>query len=1103
MDSGRPVRGLDARPGNGALTSAQTIAKVVGDQLADTRSVFAAPETYSAEETSGAANVFSREVSNWFSLASWEQKWAVLAENPHWLMTRETLGSFVIATAAFGWGKDRVQLRLHRDLLARALDTNGATAASEHQVFEERARNFRSQRPGNAQGLRVHRSMVEAACSTRAHWLGPHLRDLSWQMGQEHQGTIRDAALDTCFASENIPKAAVLECREFVEDRETMPQLKAIFAANKERLAQLQRTFTILALWEFRFDPRDEEASIIESMEFKAAAQLCSWLQTRSLSAADRVETIDLIHGLSNMSIGQAVDNLHHLADKGLRGYVDSWIATLLHHDLLRPDDLKGLVPLLEILDRQRHAEAIKIQIDAHSSPLPRRAAQLLRLQRAADCALYLGLFHPATLEARRSLTASLVADRRPEGALSIVKGLIADSGAVFGPTDRRTIEVREHYAQCLRKEGRLEDSRREFEEVLRFYKGKDSERAEEYRVSLDLSECHRLEGDPASGLGIAHSVLQKPGVAGQPNALRWRADAEVIANLLKLGETENARSAAEVAASNCLLALGADHPATLRLRADLAMTQWVNRDVSQAAQTLRASFESQVEVLGFDHELTERSIQTVCEWLETDSRNPELSMVQCALVEEVSESIRTGVSLHGDAEAARFLARVPQYSLLATSTLVSGGRLQSAIRELETMRAFRLGSAIESMTTTDDAEMLPRLREHLQPDECLVYLILPSQSDGFIQAIVIPPTTAPSVIRSEITMHEVDGWVFAATAAALFNIDVVPNEDSHADLHHELAVVSGRILGAVRETVAPDTTLLLVPCGSLALLPFQAALVQSPRGLEPLSAEYPIAALVLGGQLLTRASQLSDDRNEPPCMAIPPAPSMPFTSLEALVLPHVRGMTAAWGTSQPRPRPMDVHAARTVLEQSRDVHVACHGRADLYDELRTHLVLLEEAGPAYQLAVGDVESLVRRHRGGELFIAACSARTPGLRIPNEVAGFPTTFLRAGFRTVISAGWPVDDLAAALVSIAYHRNRNEGQSPPRALRAAQLWLKDLTAANVAMHLRELEDLVAAGGSDVGRFDEWVEIAANYSSAGHAERPFVDPKHWGAFALVGC
>lgn len=113
---------------------------------------------------------------------------------------------------------------------------------------------------------------------------------------------------------------------------------------------------------------------------------------------------------------------------------------------------------------------------------------------------------------------------------------------------------------------------------------------------------------------------------------------------------------------------------------------------------------------------------------------------------------------------------------------------------------------------------------------------------------------------------------------------------------------------------------------------------------------------------------------------------------------------------------------------------------------------------------------------------------------PDEFIGLPSAFLRAGAPGVVSSLWRVADISTAFLMDSFYGLHLEGDlEPARALREAQRWLRDATAAELAAQLRSRA--ASEWGSASGA---WRSLVARDPN----EKPFAHPFFWGAFTVTG-
>ncbi|MEU6090726.1 CHAT domain-containing protein [Streptomyces sp. NPDC047085] len=171
-------------------------------------------------------------------------------------------------------------------------------------------------------------------------------------------------------------------------------------------------------------------------------------------------------------------------------------------------------------------------------------------------------------------------------------------------------------------------------------------------------------------------------------------------------------------------------------------------------------------------------------------------------------------------------------------------------------------------------------------------------------------------------------------------------------------------------------------------------------------------------------------------------------------------------------------------LQQGGGVaHFACHAETDPAEPLSSALVL----GGGARLAVRDLLDL----RGGLdlVILSACATSVAGRELPDEVVGLPGTLIGAGARGVVSAAWPVNDLAACLVMTDFVGRWAEGTPPAEALRAAQTGLRDLPHGALARRLRVMR----------GPLTTESPLAPPPQAPA---RPFEALSDWGAFTYTG-
>jgi CHAT domain-containing protein len=199
-------------------------------------------------------------------------------------------------------------------------------------------------------------------------------------------------------------------------------------------------------------------------------------------------------------------------------------------------------------------------------------------------------------------------------------------------------------------------------------------------------------------------------------------------------------------------------------------------------------------------------------------------------------------------------------------------------------------------------------------------------------------------------------------------------------------------------------------------------------------------------------------------------------------------------------------------LAQATIAHCACHGKFDAEMPLNSSLLL----GGESELTLRDVLNaepvyLARLHL---VILSACqTAITDIRRLPDEAVGLFAGFLQAGVPSVLGTLWAVDDVSTALLMTRFYELYLRGedrrglppQSPVRALRAAQYWMRTLTNRDLYAYLQYLAqpDLFPGPQRPVKLVTELLPLVRRALRQGQADAyPYARLYNWGAFAYYG-
>jgi CHAT domain-containing protein len=177
-------------------------------------------------------------------------------------------------------------------------------------------------------------------------------------------------------------------------------------------------------------------------------------------------------------------------------------------------------------------------------------------------------------------------------------------------------------------------------------------------------------------------------------------------------------------------------------------------------------------------------------------------------------------------------------------------------------------------------------------------------------------------------------------------------------------------------------------------------------------------------------------------------------------------------------------------LKEAHCIHFSCHGLFNLASPLESALFLANEE----RLTLGEIFGLDL----SSCYLVTLSACETGLTnfasFSDEYIGLPSGFIYAGSTNVVSSLWKINDLSTAFLIIKFYQNLESTRSVAVALNKAQLWLRDITKA-------ELKTWITANRLPLDptmrqkltkRLHKWQDN----------QKPFQNPFYWAAFCAIG-
>ena len=424
-------------------------------------------------------------------------------------------------------------------------------------------------------------------------------------------------------------------------------------------------------------------------------------------------------------------------------------------------------------------------------------------------------------------------------------------------------------------------------------------------------------------------------------------------------------------------------------------------------------------------------------------------------------------------------------------------GELIAEIRELPGLADFRTGVSWSAIVAAVES-VWPLVYVNPTPYGTLLLMLSEGHEDGVVAEARFIVTTSIEVLMHMI----VSGGQLEQDRPTKSYVIAASGQGNDRDIAGAL----DELLPWLSETIGvPLVELLtrigaasvtLVPCGQLEMAPLHAVPLPSGEGIvvDRFEVRYSpsaaVCAAALGRARITAATA-------PRLVAVAdPDGSLPAAGPEVKEIASIFGSdnsVCAVGSAA------TLEFLRRHAGEASHLHFSCHACGGMFDAGEAAVGLA--SGPLAATALTTIGRLKARLA----VVSACQSAQPTMAgLLQAQFSIAAALLAAGSACVIASLWPVNDLATALLMTRlYQELRGGDETPPGALRAAQLWLRGLTEKEEREFLDRHPQLAAeyarriADGSPPGRRGG----ITSFPTYGQ-RRPYEHPDYWAAFIAIG-
>jgi len=312
------------------------------------------------------------------------------------------------------------------------------------------------------------------------------------------------------------------------------------------------------------------------------------------------------------------------------------------------------------------------------------------------------------------------------------------------------------------------------------------------------------------------------------------------------------------------------------------------------------------------------------------------------------------------------------------------------------------------------------------------------------------------------------------------------------------------RLIGPIAKRLASleARQVLLMPQGGLGLLPLHAAWHEVDGQRRHFLDDYSVTWLSSAYTRRVSEDRLHDAARQKRNLlaVVDPSEDLPFTLVEGEQVARLFAdgksavLAGRQATSEALKQRLKEHSASYL-------HFACHGSYDWADPMRSGLLLAGKKPLTLAQIIGEFTLDGMRL----ITLSACETGITDIRqSPDEYLGLPAGFLQAGAPAVVSTLWAVNDLSTMLLIERFYRLHLQGKEIPSALQQAQIWLREVSAGELAKRFTAEEDeaLRALKASTRMPIEAASAAFARFAAQDPDHRPFAHPYYWAAFTFSG-